>query len=240
MVFSKQTQLHRLFENENIIAFDKPAGLPVAPEQHGDPQKSLMGPAQTSTGLKLWLVHIIDKGTSGTVVFAKNEKAHNHISAQFQKGLARKTYLALLNGRLEDDSGTINEPIIMNGKDVARDADGQTSITDYKVIERFRDFTLVEAYPGTGGRHQIRLHFLSIGHPLAIDTDYSGRAALFLSEFKKRYKPSGEEKPLLSRLSLHVKGIILTEPDLNTPITIESPLPHDFEITVKHLRKYNK
>ncbi len=236
----KKHQLNKLFEDNNVIAFYKPPGLPVTPDDHSDPQNSLMGPAQALTGLKLWIVHIIDKGISGAVVFAKNEKAHSHITAQFQKGTAKKAYLALLNGQLEADTGTINEPIIINGKDVARDAGGQPSITDYKVIERFRDFTLVEAYPGTGGRHQIRLHFLSLGHPLAIDAEYSGRAELLLSEFKKRYKPSGKEKPLLARLSLHVKSITFTEPGSDRPVTIESPLPHDFEVALKQLRKYNK
>jgi RluA family pseudouridine synthase len=233
--------LRVLFNNDNMIAFDKPAGLLVIPDQHTEASKTLLGVAQAQTGLKLWVVHRIDRGTTGVTLFAKNAAAHAGISRQFQDAKVEKTYLALLNGSLESDEGKIDAPIMVDGREVSLDAEGKPSITEYKVVERFRDFTLVEAYPGTGRRHQIRLHFLSLGHPLAVDSEYSGRKELLLSEFKKKYKQgSGGEKPLLARLSLHALRIKLSEPGTGTPVTVEAPVPHDLEVTLKQLRKYNR
>ena len=235
-----ENKLSVLFENQNIIAIDKRPGIIVIPDQHTELSRTLVGMAQTLIGGKLWVVHRIDKGTSGIVVFAKNAEAHADISQQFEKGLVSKLYLALVNGSVLDDSGTIDAPISVDGREVGLDKDGKPSVTNYRVAERFRDFTLVEAMPGTGRRHQIRLHFMSLGHTLAVDPQYSGRDALFLSEFKKKYKATGTEKPLLSRLSLHARNLTLTEPVMKTPVNIESPVPHDLEVTLKMLRKYNK
>jgi len=233
-------RLSVLFENDNVIAIDKQPGIIVIPDQHTPKAETLVGLAELQAKSKLWVVHRIDRGTSGVLIFAKNEQAHAFISQQFEKGLVKKTYWAIVSGRVEDDSGRIEVPISVDGRKVALDGEGKPSVTDYKVVERFRDFTLVEANPGTGRRHQIRLHFMSLGYPLAVDNEYSSREALFLSEFKKKYKPAGIEKPLMARLSLHSKSAVFSDRPIGEPLTIEAPLPDDFVVTIKQLRKYNR
>jgi len=237
---SKDNLIPVLFENDNIIAFDKPSGLLVIPDQHTPIEKTLLGYAEKKTDQKLWIVHRIDRGTSGIVLFAKNAPAHANVSRQFEKGQIKKVYLALLNGNINEDSGRIDAPISVDGRTVGLDKSGKPSVTEFEVVERFRDYTLVHAYPGTGRRHQIRLHFLSLGTPLAVDDEYSGRHSILLSEFKKKYKETGVEKPLISRLTLHAQKLTLTEPSSNESLSIESAIPKDFEITLKQLRKYNK
>ena len=143
----KITKADVLFENENILAVNKPPNVLVIPDQHTDQAVTLLGAAQEYEKNKLWILHRIDRGTSGVVLFAKNAAAHSHISQQFQNGKVKKKYLALLRGNLQDDSGVIDAAISIEGRNVALDKDGKPSVTEYKVLERFRDFTLVEGLP---------------------------------------------------------------------------------------------
>jgi 23S rRNA pseudouridine955/2504/2580 synthase/23S rRNA pseudouridine1911/1915/1917 synthase len=232
--------LHILFENDRMIAVDKPAGIIVIPDQYTDRAHTLQGAAEEYAKTKIWVVHRIDRDTTGVVLFAKDAEAHALLCRQFESGTVSKKYLALVNGSLEDEAGTIDRPLRIEGRKVEVADDGKESVTLYNVLERFKDFTLVEASPRTGRRHQIRIHFWSLGHPLAVDPEYASRTALYLSEFKRNYKSSGrEEKPLLGRLSLHAASVRFTEPASNAEKTVESPLPHDLEVTLKQLRKYN-
>ena len=173
---------------------------------------------------------------------------------------------------MEDEEGSIDKPILISGRDVTIDDTGKKSLTDFKVLERFKGYTFVQAEPQTGRRHQIRIHFWSLGHPLAIDAEYGVSDPLLLSSFKRKYKEKKDgqkEKPLIDRLTLHAAELTLTLP--NTPviarsdsgaaihvkdkkmdssktkfslndgkITFSAPLPKDFEITLKQLRKYGK
>jgi 23S rRNA-/tRNA-specific pseudouridylate synthase len=109
-------------------------------------------------------------------------------------------------------------------------------------LERFKNYTLVEAFPLTGRRHQLRIHFWSIGHPLAIDAEYGTSDPILLSSLKHNYKIKNneKEKPLISRLTLHASSLTLTLPENNKEETFEAPLPKDFELTIKQLRKYGK
>lgn len=229
-----------LFENDRLIAVNKPAGILVIPDQYTPREGTLVGKLSQETGRKIFIVHRIDRDTTGVVVFAKDAEAHAALSQQFEGGAVEKKYLALLNGTVADDEGSIRVPIIVEGRKVSTGSGGKESETGYRVLERFRDFTLVEALPRTGRRHQIRVHFASIGHPLAVDPEHGGRTALCLSEFKKKYKVSGREKPLIARLSLHAASVTFTEPVEGKRITVEAPLPDDFEITLKQLRKHDR
>jgi 23S rRNA-/tRNA-specific pseudouridylate synthase len=174
------------------------------------------------------------------LVFAKNAEVHRNISMQFQNSQVYKKYIALLSGVLEKNEGTINKPILISGREVSIDITGKESITKFKVLERFKSYTLVEAMPLTGRRHQIRIHFWSLGHPLAIDAEYGVSDPIMLSGLKRNYKikKSEDEKPLISRLTLHAQSLTLTLPSSGIGKTFEASIPKDFELTLKQLKKY--
>ncbi|MCL1972743.1 MAG: RluA family pseudouridine synthase [Endomicrobia bacterium] len=229
-----------IYQDDNIAAVNKPAGMIVIPDQHTYENKTLVGILKKQLNQKIWVVHRIDRDTTGVLVFAKNAEAHRNLSIQFESSQVKKKYLALLSGVLEDDEGTIDKHILISGRDVTIDDTGKKSLTDFKVLERFKGYTFVQAEPQTGRRHQIRIHFWSIGHPLAIDGEYGVSDPLLLSSFKRKYKEKGIEKPLIDRLTLHAAELTLTLPGTNELKTFEAPLPKDFEITLKQLRKYGK
>lgn len=235
----KNKEIEIIHEDENLIIVNKPEGIIVIPDQHTDEKKTLVGKLKKQFNQKIWVVHRIDRDTTGVMVFAKNAEAHRFVSMQFEASKVHKKYLALLSGVLEDDSGTIDKPILITGRDVNIDPSGKESITDYNVIERFKGYTFAEAMPRTGRRHQIRIHFWSIGHPLAIDAEYGTADPIMLSSFKRNYKSKDVEKPLIDRLTLHASALTLTVPGINEERTFEAPLPKDFAITLKQLKKYS-
>ncbi len=115
------------------------------------------------------------------------------------------------------------------------------SITDYTVREIFRDYTFVEAKPRTGRQHQIRVHFASLGYPLAIDRLYGRNEPIYLSSIKHDYKKSEkEELPLLNRLTLHAEKISFIHPASSQPVDLTAPLPKDFAALLQQLRKYSR
>jgi len=236
------TQIEIIYQNENITVVNKPSGIIVIPDQHTLEKNTLVGRLKEQLGQKLWVVHRIDRDTTGVLVFAKNAESHRALSMQFENSQVHKKYIALLSGVVEDDEGTIDKPILISGRDVSIDPSGKESKTNFKVLERFKSYTLVQAEPLTGRRHQIRIHFWSVGHPLAIDAEYGTSAPLFLSLLKRNYKVKDkeEEKPLIARLTLHAASLTLNLPNTNEEKVFEAPLPKDFEITLKQLRKYGK
>ena len=260
-----KTQIEIIYQDENIAVVNKPAGIIVIPDQHTPEKNTLVGKLKEQLGQKPWVVHRIDRDTTGVLIFAKNAESHRALSMQFENSQVRKKYLAILSGVVEDDEGSIDKPILISGRDVSIDPSGKASVTKFKVLERFRSYTFVEASPLTGRRHQIRIHFWSIGHPLAIDAEYGTSDPLLLSLLKRNYKAKDkeEEKPLIDRLTLHAAELSINMPVIarsgsdaaiqsgllrqdsafprnDGKATFSAPLPKDFEITLKQLRKYGK
>jgi 23S rRNA pseudouridine955/2504/2580 synthase/23S rRNA pseudouridine1911/1915/1917 synthase len=229
-----------IYQDDDIIVVNKPLGIIVIPDQYTDEIKTLVGILKRQLNQKIWVVHRIDKDTTGVLVFAKNAEVHRNISMQFQNSQVYKKYIALLSGVLEENEGTINKPMLISGREVSIDITGKESITKFKVLERFKSYTLVEAMPLTCRRHQIRIHFWSLGHPLAIDAEYGVSGPIMLSGLKRNYKikKSEDEKPLISRLTLHAQSLTLTLPSSGIGKTFEVPIPKDFELTLKQLKKY--
>jgi 23S rRNA pseudouridine955/2504/2580 synthase/23S rRNA pseudouridine1911/1915/1917 synthase len=228
-----------LFENDTFVAVNKPAGILVIPDQYTDRTITLVGKLSQQIGMKAWTVHRIDRDTTGVVLFAKHAKAHSFLCRQFEKAEVKKKYIALVNGVLQEPQGVITHNIRIEGRNVEIHPKGKSAITNYRVLEQFRHFALIELEPKTGRRHQIRIHMWAQGHPLAVDPEYGQRETLCLSEFKKNYKATGKERPLLGRLSLHAAEITFKEPASGETITVSAPLPEDFELTLKQLRKYD-
>ena len=210
-----------LFETTDLLAVDKPAGLASIPERDAT-KESLLSILSASIGQKLYVVHRLDKDVSGVIVFAKNADMHRHLNQQFANRTVQKTYLALAHGRLRHNSGTIDKPlrIFGSGRVGVDPARGKPSVTEYAVTERMDAYTLLEAMPLTGRRHQIRAHFFHLGHPLVGDPRYGDK------RLQKHF----------ARLMLHAQGIEFAFPD-GTVINIEAPLPASFTTQLQALRE---
>jgi 23S rRNA pseudouridine1911/1915/1917 synthase len=224
-----------LYEDEDVIVVNKPAGMVVhagAGATRGTLVNALLhhfGALSTVGGkLRPGIVHRLDRGTSGAMVVARNDVAHRVLAEQFRSRAVTKTYIALLQGRMARDSGTIERPISRDPQRrtrmTARLGRGRAAQTDWRVLLRLGDFTLVEAKPRTGRTHQIRAHFASAGHPLVGDTLYGA----------SRQVRAGEVfLTPLGRVFLHAARLSFGHP--RTGITIEARAPLD-----SGLREYLK
>jgi tRNA pseudouridine32 synthase / 23S rRNA pseudouridine746 synthase len=166
-----------IFEDDDILAVAKPEGLAVIPERDGE-APSLFEMLCTQRDERLYVVHRIDKDTSGLILFARNARMHRWLNGQFEARAVEKTYLALVHGQVEVESGSIEAPLRQFGSGrVAVDPErGKPSTTEFRVGRRFVAYTLVEARPRTGRRHQIRVHLYHLGHPIVGDPLYGDRA----------------------------------------------------------------
>jgi tRNA pseudouridine32 synthase/23S rRNA pseudouridine746 synthase len=164
-------------ETDGFIAVDKPAGLPTVPAPtHGE---SLWRTLEAERGERLWVVHRIDRGTSGVVVFARDPDTHRRLSVSFERGEVRKTYLAFVHGTPPD--GPVDAPLHEARRGRMRPADENEhgalpARTDIRVVETWDDESLIEARPRTGRHHQIRVHLKMIGTPLLADPVYAPAA----------------------------------------------------------------
>lgn len=246
----RQSALSILYEDADVVAVDKPAGLAAIPgraettclvEQAAN---QLHLPWTGDTDPRLRVVHRLDKDTSGVMIFAKHLEAQRLLSHQFQNNTVEKEYLALVCGRVQEDAGEIDAPIGVHPTDKTRmvtTKHGRPARTLWKVEQRFRDCTLLRVFPKTGKTHQIRVHLASIGHRLLIDPIYNrgGKQQLLLSDFKRDYrgKKGEEERPLMARLTLHAHQLRLALP--SAPVKeIVAPIPKDFRAAQNMLEKY--
>jgi RluA family pseudouridine synthase len=239
--------LEVLYEDEGTLAVSKPAGLGVIPDPGSLEARFINGLlhyVRTESPLpagRIYVVHRLDKDTSGAVVVAKTLPLARHLSTCFEERRVRKVYLAVVRGQVAQDEGEVNRSIAQHtrGRMRLRDRRGKPSQSSYRVLERFRRHTLVEVRPHTGRQHQVRLHMSAIGHPLAVDPLYGGAEAVYLSEIKSDYRPKAgrPERPIIDRLTLHALGLELDLPD-GSPLAVEAPLPKDLERLLRSLRKY--
>ncbi|ANI88132.1 RNA pseudouridine synthase [Arachidicoccus ginsenosidimutans] len=234
-------KLDIIFENENFIAINKPSGMLSIPDRTQS-EVSLKDLLLEKYGA-IFIVHRIDKFTSGLIIFAKNAETHKQLSQLFEGREVEKFYIGLLNGTLYPSSGTISAPVIEHPSKkglMATNAKGKPSVTDYETIETFKNYSLVQFQIHTGRTHQIRVHTQCLGHSLVGDELYGDGKFLLLSSIKRKFnlsKNQDEEKPLMARLALHSYKINFT---LNgEQYSLEAPLPKDFTATLQQLRKNN-
>lgn len=180
--------LQVLYEDADIVAIDKPAGMVVhagAGVHAGTVVNALLHRFETLSGvggaIRPGIVHRLDRYTSGVLLAAKNDAAHRNLAAQFAGREIEKTYLALVHGKVARDAGRIERPIardpVRRTRMTVRLNRGRAAWSEYRVLRRFEKFTLLEVRIGTGRTHQIRVHLSSIGHAVAGDTLYGRRRA---------------------------------------------------------------
>ncbi len=209
-----------LYEDAAVIAVNKPAGVVVhagAGRHRGTLVNRLVhrfeALSRVAGDLRPGIVHRLDKDTSGVLLVARTDAAHRALAAQFAGRSVEKTYLALVHGKVRQDTGRITKPIardpVRRTRMTAKLGSGREALTEYRVRQRFENFTLLEVRIGTGRTHQIRVHLASIGHPVAGDRLYGA--------------------PQARRMFLHAWRIAFDSPASGQRVRLEAPLPPELE-----------
>ncbi len=221
--------LEIVYEDGDLLVVDKPADMVVHPapgNYNGTLVNALLHHCKNLSGIggvaKPGIVHRIDKGTSGLLLVAKNDGAHKALAKQFKNKTIQRVYIAVVKGKIELDNGMVELPIGRSPKDrkkmIVKFEDSKDALTTYKVLERFKDSTLLELVLGTGRTHQIRVHMAHIGHPLIGDEKY-GHA------------------DLIGRPALHARTIGFIHPKTGKYMEFSSDLPDDIVKLIKNKRE---
>jgi RluA family pseudouridine synthase len=228
--------------DETLLVANKPAGLPTLVDGYDPAAPYLLGALQEVYG-KLWVVHRLDRETSGVIVFARTAQAHRALNTQFEKRVAAKLYHALVHGAVEWQEKLVELRLRPDGdrahRTVIDPISGKSAVTHLRTLERFRNYSLVEAAPKTGRTHQIRAHLAAIGHLIVADALYGDGRGLMLSDLKPGYKgEKSNQAPLLGRLGLHARSLTLEHPEALETLRFEAPYPKDMTSALEQLRKY--
>jgi RluA family pseudouridine synthase len=243
-----------LFEDDHLLALDKPSGLLTSPDRYDRERPNLMkllhaGIAEGKPWARehnrdyLANSHRLDFETSGIILLAKSKPALVKLADQFGSNKPLKRYVALINGAPVEDEFTVDKRISPHlakpGLMRVDPRHGKKSLTRFSVLEKFRNHTLLRCEPLTGRTHQIRIHLRSVRLPIVGDKLYHG-APLKLSRLKRRYtiKTGEVEKPLIDRVALHAEELSLPHPVTGEMVTIKAPWPKDLAVAVKYLRRY--
>jgi 23S rRNA pseudouridine1911/1915/1917 synthase len=230
-----------IHDNGAFVAVNKPAGMLSIPDRAGQ-ELSLKQLLKERYG-NIFTVHRLDKGTSGIIVFAKDEVAHKELSQKFEGRDVEKFYLGLVQGKPMNDKGTVDVPIAEHPGKVTKmmtNAKGKPSVTDYELLETFGTYSWMQFQIHTGRTHQIRVHMQYMSNPIACDDLYGKGEAILLSSIKgKKFKLSNnelEERPILSRLALHSSTLKF---ELSgEQFDLEAEVPKDLRATLQQLRKW--
>ncbi len=230
-----------IYEDEWLIAINKSAGIVCHPAwtgQTGTVANAIAFHCGKVSGgddpFRPGIVHRLDKNTTGVLLVAKNDEAHWRVSLQFERRTVKKEYFAVCEGRIALDADVINKPLaphpsttqrmILQSAFPPRQAMFKEAVTEYKVVQRYDGYTTVALYPRTGRTHQLRVHMMSLGHPIVGDTLYGGRA---LSE--SDLVGSGDSSPLIEYQALHARRLALMHPILEKPLILEAPISSRIE-----------
>ena len=227
--------LRVLYEDADVVVIDKAAGMVVhagAGHASGTLVNALLhrfGSLSSGGGdLRPGIVHRLDRETSGVLVVARTDRAHQSLAAQFRDRTVEKIYLALVQGRMPQQQGKVTTPIardpVRRTRMTAKLGSGRSALTAYRVLEELSNFSYLEVRIGTGRTHQIRVHLSSIGHPIVGDRLYGARTKL-------------PELPGLGRFFLHAHRLSFRSPSTGERIAVESPLPAELATLLDSLRQ---
>ena len=243
-----------LFEDDHLLALDKPAGLLSSPDRYDPQRPNLMKLLHAAVAAnKTWArerhltylmnAHRLDFETSGVMLLAKDKTTLVALANLFGSEKPLKNYVALVHGTppeaaFEVDARLAPHPLKI-GLVRVDPKNGKKSKTRFEVLEKFSGHTLLQCEPLTGRTHQIRVHLRHVGLPVVGDRLYGGKP-LWLSRLKRDYrlKPGREERPLLSRVALHAEELTLPHPVTGQTVTITAPWPKDLKVAVKYLRQF--
>ena len=229
---AENIHLDIIFENDDLLVVNKPAGMVVHPSpghDRGTLVHAILGHVPGLEGIggeeRPGIVHRLDKETSGLIVVAKNEQAHRWLQDQFRNRSVEKIYLALLDGKPPTPSGRVEAPIGRNSThrklmSVVQQEKGRVAVSEYRTLESFPDHTLLEVHPLTGRTHQIRVHMAFLGCPITGDTIYGKK------------KPSID----LDRHFLHAYKLKIILPGEQQPRVFEARLPEELDSVLEMLR----
>jgi RluA family pseudouridine synthase len=219
------TDIRVIWVDEDVLAIDKPAGLRTLPDGYDPSAPHLRILLEPGYG-RLWIVHRLDKDTSGVIVLARSAAAHRLLNTQFDQHTVRKTYHTLVEGLPGWEAYTARVPLRPNGdrrhRTVVDPQQGKEATTHFRLLERFRDYALLEAMPETGRTHQIRAHLAALGLPIAGDTLYGSQQSLDL--------------PAPQRPLLHAFALEFNHPGTQEHLRLEAPYPADFAAAIRSLR----
>ncbi|HET7624189.1 MAG TPA: RluA family pseudouridine synthase [Verrucomicrobiae bacterium] len=245
-----------LFEDDSLLALDKPARLATSPERANPERPSLANLLHEAINAgKSWAkerglnylmnLYRLDAEASGVILFAKTKSVQTTLADLFGSEKPLKKYLALVRGVPADDQFEINQKIaphpVVAGMMRVDSRNGKRSRTLVQTRERFSNYALLECRPATDRPHQIRVHLSHIGLPVVGDSLYGGRP-LFLSRLKKNYqeKKDQPERPLMGRAALHAEQLEIPHPISGEPLHISAPWPKDLKAAVKYLGQFGK
>jgi tRNA pseudouridine32 synthase/23S rRNA pseudouridine746 synthase len=206
-----------LYSDPSLLVINKPAGLLSLPDGYDKTLPHLRSILEPSFG-RLWIVHRLDRETSGIIVLARSADAHRHLNTQFQEHQASKLYHALVLGHPPWENLTIDDPLRPDGdrrhRTVIDPMRGKSAVTELRVLRCFEGYSLLEAAPLTGRPHQIRAHLKHVGYPILADPLYGN--------------PTHPCHMLLPRLGLHALSLTLIHPKTEETLKFEAPYPKDF------------
>ncbi len=251
-IFPEEIPLQIVYEDKDVIVVNKQAGMVVHPA-HANYTGTLLNAlsahfaknnrAEVENGFG-YLVHRIDKDTSGLLLVAKNELAQSVLARQFFEHTVKRLYNAMVWGDFEEDDGTINGNIGRHPKDRRKmtvfpnGEYGREAITEFKILERFGYVSLVECRLETGRTHQIRAHFQYIDHPLFNDEKYGGNLILKGTTFTKYKQFVQNCFKIMPRQSLHARSLGFIHPSTGNAMFFDSDLPADFQELVEKWKSY--
>jgi RluA family pseudouridine synthase len=218
---------HALYNDASLLVVEKPAGVLSIPDGY-DRSVPYMGRLLEPSYGRLWVVHRLDKNTSGVMIFARNPDAHRVLSTQFAAHQVSKTYHTIVDGEPDWEEKILDLPLRTNvgrrNRTTIDIAEGKPAKTYFRTLERFSQFALIEAQPETGRTHQIRAHLYDLGLYVLSDPLYG----------------HGHPSPFIQRLALHALSISFWHPSTGELVHFHAPYPDDFEMGVSQLRQISK
>jgi RluA family pseudouridine synthase len=227
---------HILWIDEAILIINKPSGMLTIRDGYNPDLPYLVQILGKEFG-QVWVVHRLDRDTSGILIVARTAQAHQNLNLQFEHRLIKKTYHAIIVGVPDRDRFTVDVPLRVNGdrhhRTIADPQKGKNAATEFIVLTKFQGFCLIEAHPSTGYTHQIRAHLLAAGYPILSDPLYHlkpEKSANFPIS-----KVSQLDNSLISRSALHALSITFSHPLTGLFMEKQSPYPEDFNNAIKRL-----